>query len=45
MATVIRRPLAERQALLDQIEALASEASGGRVERNFVTALYTGRCP
>jgi len=45
MATVIRRPLAERQTLLDQIEALASEASGGRVERNFVTALYTGRCP
>jgi len=45
MATVIRRPLSEQQALLDQIETLASETFGGRVERNFVTALYTGRCP
>ena len=34
----------EQQALLDQIEVLASEIFGGRVERNFVTALYTGRC-
>ena len=45
MATVIRRPLSEQQALLDQIETLASEIFGGRVERNFVTALYTGRGP
>lgn len=45
MATVIRRPLAEQQALLDQIEVLASETFGGQVERNFVTAFYTGRCP
>lgn len=45
MATVIRRPLSEQQALLDRIEFLASETFGGRVERNFVTALYTGRCP
>ncbi len=45
MATVIRRPFSEQQALLDQIEVLASESFGGRVERNFVTALYTGRCP
>ena len=45
MATVIRRPLSEQQALLDQIEVLASDTFGGSVERNFVTALYTGRCP
>jgi len=44
MATVIRRPLSEQRALLHQIEVLASETFGGRVERNFVTALYTGRC-
>ena len=45
MATVIRRPRSEQEGLLDQIEELAAEASGGLVERNFVTALYTGRCP
>jgi hypothetical protein len=45
MATVIRRPRSERQALLDRVEALADDAFGGRVERNFVTALYTGRRP
>ncbi len=45
MATVIRRPVSEQHALLDQIEVLASETFGGRVERNFVTALYTGQCP
>lgn len=45
MATVIRRPLSERQELLEQIVVLASETFGGAVERNFVTALYTGRCP
>jgi SAM-dependent methyltransferase len=43
MATVIRRPHSEQQALLRQIEVLASENFEGRVERNFVTALYTGR--
>jgi SAM-dependent methyltransferase len=45
MATVIRRPPSEQQAMLDRIETLASQTFGGRVERNFVTALYTGRCP
>jgi len=44
MATVIRRPRSEQQALLDQIEALASGSFNGHVERNFVTALYTGQC-
>ena len=44
MATVIRRPPSEQQALLDRIETLASQTFGGRVKRNFVTALYTGRC-
>ena len=45
MATVIRRPLTEQQTLLDQIEMLAFETFGGRAERNFVTALYTGHTP
>jgi len=45
MATVIRRPITEQQELLDQLERLATETFGGRVVRNFVTALYTGRRP
>jgi SAM-dependent methyltransferase len=45
MASVIRRPLSEQQTLLDEIELLATKKFGGRVERNFVTALYTGRRP
>jgi hypothetical protein len=50
MATVIRRPITEQHELLDQLERLATgdwrlatETFDGRVERNFVTALYTGR--
>jgi SAM-dependent methyltransferase len=45
MATVIRRPITEQVELLDGLERLATETFGGRVERNFVTALYTGRRP
>jgi hypothetical protein len=45
MATVIRRPITEQAELLDQLERLATDAFDGRVERNFVTALYTGRRP
>jgi SAM-dependent methyltransferase len=45
MATVIRRPITEQRELLDQLERLATETFDGRVERNFVTALYTGRRP
>jgi SAM-dependent methyltransferase len=45
MATVIRRPASEQQELLDEVERLATETFGGRVERRFVTALYLGRRP
>jgi SAM-dependent methyltransferase len=45
MATVIRRPITEQQELLDQLERLATDAFNGRVERQFVTAFYTGRRP
>jgi SAM-dependent methyltransferase len=45
MATVIRRPVAEQQTLLDGVERIAADEFGGRVERRFVTALYTGRRP
>jgi SAM-dependent methyltransferase len=45
MATVIRRPNTEQHELLDQLERLAADAFDGRVERNFVTSLYTGRRP
>lgn len=45
MATVLRRPPAEQERLLDAIEQLAVERYGGVVERQFVTALYTGRRP
>jgi SAM-dependent methyltransferase len=45
MATVIRRPSSEQQELLDQIEDLATETFAGRIERNFVTALYSGQRP
>ena len=45
MATVIRRPPSEQQELLNELEELATGVFGGRVERNFITALYTGRRP
>jgi SAM-dependent methyltransferase len=43
MATVLRRPPEEQHRLLDAIERLAEDRFGGTVERQFVTAMYTGR--
>jgi SAM-dependent methyltransferase len=43
MATVIRRPPEEQRSILDGVERLAADISGGTVTRRFVTALYTGR--
>ena len=43
MATVIRRPPEEQVWILDEVERIALETSGGLVRRRFVTALYTGR--
>ncbi|MGD0394123.1 MAG: class I SAM-dependent methyltransferase [Acidimicrobiales bacterium] len=45
MATVLRRPAAEQERLLDAIEELVVHRFGGTVERQFVTAIYTGRRP
>jgi SAM-dependent methyltransferase len=45
MATVLRRPADEQDRLLDSIERLAEGRFGGMVERQFVTAMYTGRRP
>ena len=45
MATVLRRPPAERERILDAIRRLADDRFGGRVEREFVTAMYIGRKP
>ena len=43
VAHVLRRSPEEQAAVLDRLEALAREDFGGRIERLFVTALYTGR--
>lgn len=43
VALVLRRSPAEQAAVLDALEALVRDRFGGRVERLFVTALYTGR--
>jgi SAM-dependent methyltransferase len=45
MATVLRRPAGEQERLLDAIEELVVHRFGGEVERQFVTAMYTGRRP
>jgi SAM-dependent methyltransferase len=45
MAIILRRPASERIRVLDALEALVREKYGGRVERFFVTALYTARNP
>ena len=45
VALVLRRSPAEQALVLDRLEALARDRFGGRVERLFVTALYTGRRP
>lgn len=43
MIAILRLPRSEQEDLLDAIESVATEDFGGRVERPFVTALYTGR--
>ena len=45
VALVLRRSPAEQALVLDGLEALVRDRFGGRVERLFVTALYTGRRP
>lgn len=45
MATVLRRSRAEQGDLLRAVETLVIEGFGGQVERQFVSALYTGRRP
>jgi SAM-dependent methyltransferase len=45
MATVLRRPVAERSRLLTAIGDLVDATYGGRVVRRFVTAFYRGRRP
>lgn len=42
---VLSRPESERHVLLHAIERLAQDQFGGRVERHFLTAMYTGRRP
>ncbi len=45
VATVLRLAPDERTKVLDRLEALVREQFGGRIERLFVTALYTARKP
>lgn len=45
MAVVRRRSPQHQQEILEAIERLAGERHGGNVERQFTTALYTGRRP
>jgi SAM-dependent methyltransferase len=42
-ATVLRRPAAEQQLVLDRLEELVRDRHQSRVERRFLTALYRGR--
>jgi SAM-dependent methyltransferase len=44
-AAVLRHPEPEQGRLLDAIERLARDEFGGRVERRFLAAMYTGRRP
>lgn len=45
VATVLRQDPAARTNVLDGLEALVRDRFGGKVERHFVTALYTARRP
>jgi hypothetical protein len=45
MASILRRSPDEQRQLLDAIERVAENRFGGVVERQFVTAMYTGRKP
>lgn len=42
-SSIARLPDGEREALLEGLANVASREFGGRVERNMVTAVYTGR--
>jgi SAM-dependent methyltransferase len=43
MIAIRRRPVEEQEQLLDALANLVSDEFGGRVERRFLTVLYTGR--
>ena len=45
MIRIRRLPPGDQRRILDQISQLADGDFGGRVQRPFVTALYTGRRP
>ncbi len=42
-SNIARLPVAEREPMLDEIERIAREAFGGRVEWQMVTPIYTAR--
>jgi len=45
MIRIRRLPADEQQGILDQICLLADHDFAGRVQRPFMTAMYTGRRP
>jgi hypothetical protein len=45
MTLILGRPPGEQAHLLDAIEAIVRDEFGGKVERHFVTGLFTGRNP
>ncbi len=45
MIRIRRLPAGDRRRVLDQISLLAEDDFAGRVERPFITAMYTGRRP
>jgi SAM-dependent methyltransferase len=45
LIAVRRLPPDQQQQMLDEVSMLADEGFGGRVERPFVTVMYTGRRP
>lgn len=45
MTIILGRPPGEQAQLLDAIEAIVRDEFAGRVERHFVTGLFTGRNP
>jgi hypothetical protein len=45
MIRIRRRPAGDQRRVLDQISMLADRDFAGRVQRPFITAMYTGRRP
>jgi SAM-dependent methyltransferase len=45
MTLILGRPPGEQAQLLDAIQAIVGDEFGGKVERHFVTGLFTGRNP